>query len=83
MPIGKYPISHLFRSFNFLTAYAPPAAASKASPPSIGFCGGADGGGGGAWANVRSGIKTKVRRIAVQRLINKSVVFIIIVFFEY
>lgn len=46
-------------------AYAPPAAASNPSPPSIGVCAGFEGGGGG-WAETISGKTITINRIAIK-----------------
>lgn len=46
----------------------------------MGFCWGLLGGGGGAWADTRSGIITKARSIAVHKAINKCLFFIMVGF---
>src|SRR6056297_947100 len=52
--ISDSTIQPLSRSLSFFTAYAPPAAASRPRPPSMGVWAGLDGGGGGC-AQARSG----------------------------
>jgi len=64
---------YFFLSRNFLMAYAPPAAASKPSPPSMGACVGLFGGGGG-WAKTGS-VNTTNKTTTRSRLMRRNISF--------